>query len=115
MIQVTLLCYSHELNLRSNMLSPDVYWYRGDLETLYADVTKYFSVSARATALNNQLNYCTQTLDTLDGLHSHRHSSLLEKIIIWLIMAEVLIELSRWYCEHKQHQNHPVTKNGNKA
>jgi uncharacterized Rmd1/YagE family protein len=99
----------HELNLRSDILHPDIYWYRQDLETVYDDVTRHFAVRARVAALNDQLDYVTHTLNTLDGLLAHRLSTRLEWIIIVLIAIEVAIELGRWAGEHygRQQLNAP--------
>jgi uncharacterized Rmd1/YagE family protein len=98
------VCCRHELNLRSDILHPDTYWYRQDLETVYDDVTRHFAVRARVAALNDQLDYVTHTLNTLDGLLAHRLSIRLEWIIIVLIAIEVAIELGRWAGEHYARQ-----------
>ncbi len=86
--------FRHEVNLRSDMLSPDIYWDRSDLDTLYTDVIRHFTVRARVNALNEQLSYCEHTLQMLGDLLSNQHSYRLEWIIIILIVMEVVLELA---------------------
>ena len=66
-------------------------------EPEYEKTLKYFNVASRISILNKRLEVMRNLNQILmDSAHSV-HASVLEWIIIWLILAEVLIEMfSAW-------------------
>jgi uncharacterized Rmd1/YagE family protein len=82
------------VNLSSDYLEmPEYFWKFPSLETYYVRVEKYLDVPRRATALNHKLGVLHEIFDMLNNQLQHRHSSLLETIIIALIMLEIVINL----------------------
>jgi uncharacterized Rmd1/YagE family protein len=82
------------VNLTSEYLEmPEYFWQFPSLEIYYLMAEKYLDVPRRATALNHKLDVLQEIFDMLNNQLQHRHSSLLEMIIILLILAEIVISL----------------------
>ena len=84
----------HVLNLSSDMLdTPDFYWDRENLETLYHTTCAHLAVSKRTRVMNEKLTHCFELLDLITNHLNDEHHTRLEWFIIILIMIEVGFEL----------------------
>lgn len=84
------------VNLSSEYLEvPEYFWQYANLETYYVLVEKYLDVPRRVAALNRKLDVLHEIFDMLNNQLQHRHSSMLEMIIIGLIVFEIILSLTR--------------------
>ncbi len=82
------------INLNSEYLDiPEFFWRNPNLEPFYIKVKKFLDIPSRVMALNQKLDVLQELLDILNTQLQHRHSSLLEMIIILLILIEIVISL----------------------
>ena len=82
------------INLNIEYLdAPEFFWRYPNLEPYYIMTQKYLDISSRVMALNQKLDVLQELLDILNSQVQHRHSSLLESIIILLILVEIFISL----------------------
>lgn len=82
------------VNLSSEYLEmPEYFWQFPSLEAYYLMAEKYLDVPRRATALNHKLDVLHEIFDMLNNQLQHRHSNMLEVIIILLIALEIGISL----------------------
>ncbi len=82
------------VNLSSEYLEmPEYFWQLPNLERNYVMTEKYLEVTRRAHALNRKLDVLHEIFDVLNTQLQHRHSSLLETIIILLILFEIVISV----------------------
>jgi uncharacterized Rmd1/YagE family protein len=84
----------HVLNLSSDLLdTPDFYWDRAKLESMYHETCSHLAVGKRIRVTNEKINHCCELLDLVtNNLNDHHHTKL-EWYIIILIMIEVFFEL----------------------
>ncbi|CAI5724671.1 unnamed protein product [Hyaloperonospora brassicae] len=83
-----------DVNLNSDMLDePDFFWEDDEYEPLYKKVMKYLSVENRVQILNTRLDILRALLDVLSQQLAHQHDTKLEMIVIWLIVAEVAVQI----------------------
>lgn len=88
-----LFALRHLINLSSDLLdTPDFYWDREHLETLYSQTCNYFNISKRTRVMNEKLNHCVELADLISSNLNDIHHVRLEKIIIYLILIEVMFE-----------------------
>ncbi len=73
--------------------APEFFWRNPNLEPFYIMTKKFLDIPSRAMALNQKLDSLQELLDILNSQLQHRHSSLLETIIILLILIEIAISL----------------------
>ena len=73
--------------------APEFFWRNPNLEPFYIMTKKFLDIPSRVMALNQKLDVLQELLDILNGQVQHRHSSLLESIIILLIAVEIIISL----------------------
>lgn len=86
------------INLSSEYLdTPEFFWRNPNLEPFYEITKKFFDIPSRVLALNQKLDVLQELLDILNIQVQHRHSSLLEMIIIILIFVEIVISLIHWW------------------
>ena len=79
-----------EINLRYDLLDvPDLFWEYPELEKFYSATANYLEISQRLGILNKKLAVIHDILTMLADEQNHKHSALLEWIIIWLIAIEV--------------------------
>lgn len=83
-----------QLNLYSELTDslPDLFWdspHELGLESYYDAVGKTLDIGQRIKALNEKMDYASETARVLRERLSEGHSHLLEWIIIWLILIEV--------------------------
>lgn len=80
------------VNLNSDFLDlPEYFWEHPNLESYYETTEQYLDIKRRVHALNQQLDVLHELFDVLTGQLQHKHSSLLEIIIIFLIFIEILL------------------------
>jgi uncharacterized Rmd1/YagE family protein len=86
------------INLNSEILdTPEFFWRNPNLESYYIMINKFLDIPIRVTALNQKLDVLQELLDILHSQLQHRHSTLLELIIITLILIEILISLWQFH------------------
>ncbi len=82
------------INLNIEYLdTPEFFWRNPGVEPYYIMTKKFLDIESRVMALNQKLDVLQELLDILNSQVQHRHSSLLESIIILLIVVEILISL----------------------
>ncbi|CAL8093311.1 unnamed protein product [Calicophoron daubneyi] len=97
-----LFTLKHLLNISTSMIeTPDFYWDRPAVESLYVQLKNALSVSARTRILNCRLDMCCELTEILSNHLQSRHASRLEWMIIVLILVEVGFD-SYSYFEKKQ-------------
>ncbi|XP_073827991.1 required for meiotic nuclear division protein 1 homolog [Musca autumnalis] len=104
-----LLALRHVINLSSDLLdTPDFYWDREELETLYLQICNYFSISRRTKVMNEKINHCVELAELISHNLNEAHNTRLEWMIIILIMIEVGFEiihyLDRYYVKEDEQQ-----------
>ena len=81
-----------DINLNFALLdTPEFFWEYPAMEDLYLMTSRYLEIKPRIELLNRKLNIIHDLFDMLADEQKHKHSSLLEWIIIWLIVIEILI------------------------
>lgn len=89
------------VNLNSEYLDvPEYFWQYSGLESYYIMTEKFLDVPRRVAALNHKLDVLSELFDMLMGQLQHRHSSLLETIIILLILLEIFISVFQIIAHH---------------
>ncbi|XP_051160026.1 required for meiotic nuclear division protein 1 homolog [Leptopilina boulardi] len=92
--QGELFALRHLINLSSDLLdTPDFYWERDDLETLYHQTCSNFNITKRTRVMNEKINHCVELVELLSSHLSDKHHVRLEWMIIILIMVEVGFEI----------------------
>lgn len=82
------------INLNSEYLdTPEFFWRNPNLEPFYVMTKKFVDIPSRVMALNQKLDVLQELLHILNSQVQHRHSSMLETIIILLILIEIAISL----------------------
>jgi uncharacterized Rmd1/YagE family protein len=76
---------------------PEFFWRNPNLESYYVMTKQYLDIPSRVMALNQKLDVLQELLDILNSQVQHRHSSLLESIIILLIFVEIIISLFQFH------------------
>ena len=79
------------------MDAPEFFWRNPNLEPYYVMIKKFLDIPSRVMALNQKLDVLQELLDILSTQVQHRHSSLLESIIILLIAVEIIISLFQFH------------------
>ncbi|MBD3670606.1 MAG: RMD1 family protein [Gammaproteobacteria bacterium] len=83
-----------DINLHHALMeTPDFFWEYPELEELYLMTAKYLEVRNRTEILNKKLSVIHDIFDMLSDEQKHKHSSILEWIIIWLIAFEIVVFL----------------------
>jgi len=86
------------INLNIEYLEmPEFFWRNPNLEPYYIMTKKFFDLEGRVMALNQKLDVLQELLDILNSQVQHRHSSLLESIIILLILIEIIVSLFQFH------------------
>merc|ERR1711864_16125 len=88
-----ILALRHMINLSSDLLdTPDFYWDREDLETLYNATCSHLSVAKRTRGVNEKISHCLEVMEMTNTHVQNEHGHRLEKIIIALIAIEIVFE-----------------------
>lgn len=72
---------------------PDFFWEYPELDHLYVMVSDYLEIKQRIEVLSKKLETIHELFDMMAEEQKHKHSSLLEWIIIWLIAFEILVTI----------------------
>jgi len=72
---------------------PDFIWEHPEQEGFYTRIVNYLDLSQRVGVLEKKLETIHELLNMMADELKHKHSSLLEWIIIWLIAFEILVFL----------------------
>ena len=90
----TLFIVSSEINLKFELLdTPEFFWEYPEVEHYYEMTARYLDIRPRVEILNKKLSIIRELFDMLAGEQNHKHSSVLEWIIIWLIAIEIIFFL----------------------
>ncbi len=82
------------INLNSEYLdTPEFFWRNPNLEPFYVMTKKFLDIPTRVMSLNQKLDVLQDLFDILNSQVEHRHSSMLEMIIIVLILVEIIITI----------------------
>lgn len=73
--------------------TPDFFWEYPEYESLYGVIAKYLEIAPRTEVLSKKLETIHELFEMLADEQKHRHSSILEWIIIWLIAIEIAMTL----------------------
>lgn len=86
------------INLNSEFLdAPEFFWRNPNLEPFFIMTKKFLDIPSRVMALNQKLDVLQELLHILNSQVQHRHSSLLETIIIVLILVEIFISVLQFH------------------
>jgi uncharacterized Rmd1/YagE family protein len=86
------------INLNIEFLDvPEFFWRNPGVEPFYNMMKNFLDIPSRVMALNQKLDVLQELLDILNSQVMHRHSSLLESIIIILITVEIVISLFQFH------------------
>jgi uncharacterized Rmd1/YagE family protein len=69
--------------------TPDFFWEYPEYEAFYSITSKYLEIAPRTEVLSKKLETIHELFEMLADEQKHRHSSILEWIIIWLIAFEI--------------------------
>jgi len=82
------------INLNSEYLAaPEYFWEHPSFEDYYNMSEKFLDISRRVATLNQKLDVLHELFDMLTSQLQHRHSNMLEVVIILLIFVEIVINL----------------------
>ncbi|MDD1635453.1 MAG: RMD1 family protein [Methylococcaceae bacterium] len=73
--------------------TPDFFWEYPEYEAFYGITAKYLEIAPRTEVLSKKLETIHELFEMLADEQKHRHSSILEWIIIWLIAFEIVMML----------------------
>jgi len=73
--------------------TPDFFWEYPEYEAFYSITAKYLEIAPRTEVLSKKLETIHELFEMLADEQKHRHSSILEWIIIWLIAFEIVMML----------------------
>lgn len=80
------------INLKHDLLdTPEYFWESPEVESFYINMRKYLEIDNRVEVLNAKLQVISELLEMLADELAHKHSSLLEWIIILLIAFEIVV------------------------
>ncbi len=83
------------INLNSEYLAaPEYFWEHPSFEDYYNMSEKFLDIQRRVATLNQKLDVLHELFDMLTSQLQHRHSNMLELVIILLILVEILITLA---------------------
>lgn len=69
--------------------TPDFFWEYPEYEAFYGVIAKYLEIAQRTDVLSKKLETIHELFEMLADEQKHRHSTILELIIIWLIAFEI--------------------------
>lgn len=73
--------------------TPEFFWEYPEYESYYAITAKYLEIAPRTEVLSKKLETIHELFEMLADEQKHRHSSILEWIIIWLIAFEIAMTI----------------------
>lgn len=82
------------VNLSSGYFDvPEYFWQYSNLESYYVMTDQFLDIPKRVASLNRKLDVLHETFDMLNNQLQHRHSSILEFVIILLIFSEIILNI----------------------
>jgi uncharacterized Rmd1/YagE family protein len=88
----TLYIVRSDIHLHFDLLdTPEFFWEYPELQETYHSISSYLEIEQRIRLLNSKLDIIQQLLNMLADEQNHKHSSVLEWIIIWLIAVEIVM------------------------
>jgi len=79
-----------DIHLHFDLLdTPEFFWEYPELQDTYSQISRYLEIEQRVQLLSNKLDIIQELLNMLADEQNHKHSSVLEWIIIWLIAVEI--------------------------
>lgn len=82
------------INLEYELLDePEFFWEYPELSHFYKATSNYLEIKNRIEVLNKKLEVIHELFQMLSDEQNHKHSSLLEWIIIWLIVFEIVFTI----------------------
>ena len=83
------------INLNSEYLAaPEYFWEHPSFEDYYNMSERFLDIPRRVATLNQKLDVLHELFDMLTSQLQHRHSNMLELVIILLIFVEIVITLA---------------------
>lgn len=80
------------VNLNSEYVDvPEYFWQYSNLETYYVMTEQFLDINKRVAALNRKLDVLHEIFNMLNNQLQHRHSNILEIVIIILILLEIVL------------------------
>jgi uncharacterized Rmd1/YagE family protein len=73
--------------------TPDFFWEYPEYEDYYTITAKYLEITQRTEVLSKKLETIHELFQMLADEQNHRHSTILEWIIIWLIAIEITMTI----------------------
>jgi uncharacterized Rmd1/YagE family protein len=73
--------------------TPDFFWEYPEYEAYYGVTAKYLEIAPRTEVLSKKLETIHELFEMLADEQKHRHSTILEWIIIWLIAFEIVMTI----------------------
>jgi len=73
--------------------TPDFFWEYPEYEEFYKITAKYLEIAQRTEVLSKKLETIHELFQMLADEQNHRHSTILEWIIIWLIAIEIVMAI----------------------
>jgi uncharacterized Rmd1/YagE family protein len=73
--------------------TPEFFWEHPEFQAIYSMAANYLEIQQRTEVLSKKLETIHELLEMLADEQKHLHSSVLEWIIIWLIMVEIIISI----------------------
>ena len=81
-----------DIHLHFDLLdTPEFFWEYPELQDLYHSITNYLEIEQRTRLLTGKLDIIQQLLNMLAEEQNHKHSSILEWIIIPLLLIVVML------------------------
>lgn len=82
------------VNLDYELLDePEFFWEYPELSDFYKTTSNYLDIKTRIEVLNKKLEVIHELFQMLSDEQNHKHSSILEWIIIWLIVIEIIFTI----------------------
>jgi len=73
--------------------TPEFFWEYPEYESYYGITAKYLEITPRTQVLSKKLETIHELFEMLADEQKHRHSTILEWIIIWLIAFEIVMTI----------------------
>ena len=73
--------------------TPEFFWEHPEYQPVYSMAANYLEIQQRTDVLSKKLETIHELLEMLADEQKHLHSSVLEWIIIWLILVEIIISI----------------------
>eukprot|EP00924_Labyrinthula_sp_SR-Ha-C_P014978 maker-scaffold_9-snap-gene-4.0-mRNA-1 protein AED:0.27 eAED:0.29 QI:0/0/0/0.75/1/1/4/0/446 len=84
----------NSVNLESDILdTPPFFWENDEWDPVYEKFCKYLEHETRIDVLNRRLDCVHELLEVLQAQAQAKHDSRLEWIVIWLIFAELIVQV----------------------